>query len=141
MTTFPYLSAVGKDTEGRLWTAVIHELEEGEAREDESPRSGRIFDSIVEVLDPATGELLGSARLPGSVNTISRSGHLVAAWEGPNSEQLLRVWQPTLEDCGGSSADGPRVEWVLTRSKTATNRQGGSLTGTVEDRIVPATPQ
>ncbi|TVP78644.1 MAG: hypothetical protein EA352_01760 [Gemmatimonadales bacterium] len=123
VTTFPYLSAVGEDAEGRLWTAVIHELEEGEAREGESPRSGRSYDSIVEVLDPGTGELLGSARLPGSVTTISRSGHLVAAWEGPNSEQFLRVWQPTLEDCGGGSADGD------------------SYTATVEDRVVPAAPR
>jgi hypothetical protein len=93
-TTFPILSAVGEDSEGRLWTAVAVELDSGGGA---LPPRGRRFESIIEVLDPRTGDLLGTGRVRGLVRGIHPDGRIVAHGEGDVGEPLLFVTQARLE--------------------------------------------
>jgi len=88
--TMPYLSAVGEDREGRVWTAVVRELGAGES-------AASRFESVIEILDPRTGNLVATGQVPGAVARISQDGYLVILGVGEPVVPLLHVRQARLE--------------------------------------------
>jgi hypothetical protein len=92
VATFPYLSAVSEDARGHVWAAVVDEL--AEAPEGEPHR----FESMVEAVDPATGRLLGSARVPGRVLLMTRDGTIVSYSEGELGTPLLTISRARVHD-------------------------------------------
>jgi hypothetical protein len=93
-TNTPYVTAVGEDQEGRLWISVAELVEEGGG---DLPPSGLRVESIIEVRDPRTGDLLGTGRVRGYVSRIQPDGHVLATWEAPSGEQLWIVRRAHVE--------------------------------------------
>lgn len=85
-TRTPLLSAVAEDREGRLWTSVVVQLDEGEG---DLPPSGLQLESVIEVRDLSTGDLLATGRVRGSVYAIDPDGRLTAVWEDVTGERLI----------------------------------------------------
>ncbi len=89
VATYPFLSAIAEDSEGRVWTAVVDQVS---GRPEDPPNDAPRFESVLEVLDPTDGRLLGTARVPGIVRTISPHGHIVSSSVGDSGIQRLMVF-------------------------------------------------
>lgn len=92
----PYVGAVAEDQEGRLWTSVGELMVGG----GDLPPSGLQVESIIEVRDSRTGDLLATGRVRGSVWHIQPDGYLLATWEAPTGEYLLIARHARLETGG-----------------------------------------
>jgi hypothetical protein len=84
---------IRQDSRGRLWTVI------GVAKHNwkELERAGKYCcESIVEILDPLTGELLASARIAAQVRFLMDDGYLGAIADGPSGEPLLVLYRARL---------------------------------------------
>jgi hypothetical protein len=103
----PHVQSVREDDQGRLWVAVAVPAARWRTGISQ-PRRGaeghgtyvisspdRVFDTILEVIDPHREEILVSQRLDQFVCSILPTGHIVSI-EVVNDQPYLRVMQATL---------------------------------------------
>jgi hypothetical protein len=111
----PYTTAVWEDHAGLLWVLVqVQDPEQAAHRDRLEVRDGmriihgrdghRLYDTIVEVLDPATGELLASRRFDESVRKWG-SGPLVIYRENAIGIPEYGLYRAILVRGGGSRAE------------------------------------
>jgi len=103
----PLLETPRIDRDGMLWTvshvadpawedALVPAPDRAGAGETLRPRPGRSADyqdSIVEVIDPASGRLLAALRLDARVEFISNEGHVASYREDEAGQPYIDVWQ------------------------------------------------
>lgn len=82
-----------QDARGRLWTSVsIAKLPSSRG----SVAAASCCDSLIEVIDPASGALIASARVPHFVNSILEDGYIAATASGIGGEPLLVLYRARL---------------------------------------------
>jgi hypothetical protein len=52
---------------------------------------------VIEVLDPKSGALVASARVPGMVSWILNDTHVASIWESDAGEPLVYIWRAHLQ--------------------------------------------
>jgi hypothetical protein len=90
----PILADVYQDPRGFLWVGVVIPKPNWK----ETTKAGQYFccESLVEVLDPMTGALIASARIPLMPHRIMDDGYLAAVTTGPDDEPLLVLYRARL---------------------------------------------
>lgn len=94
----PWLQGVYVDDLGRVWVAARVAATSWTPADDFVSRAayGRFYDSIIEVLSPDTGELLGSQRFPWYVDGFTNERWLISHRESDDGIMVLDVWEPLL---------------------------------------------
>lgn len=95
----PWFTDIHVDASERVWTIVrVHDSAWRPASDQPPhfPGWDRIFDTIVEVIDPSSGVLLGSARLSGYPHSFTNDGLVVTHRETELGLMILDVWRPIL---------------------------------------------
>ena len=60
------------------------------------PAWDRFWDTVIEVIDPATGDILGRQRLSGYPHFFSNDGLVITHREGDSGIMVVDIWRPTL---------------------------------------------
>jgi hypothetical protein len=55
------------------------------------------YETVIEAIDPETGEVLGSARIDARVKGISRGNFAFAESRSPDGKPVVRIWRLELE--------------------------------------------
>jgi hypothetical protein len=87
----PHLLTVHQDSEGFLWTAA--RVVKPDWRSAIRDGDDLCCESLIEVLDPTTGVLVGAVTLPMHVQRILDHGYIAALGEGTNGEPLLVLYR------------------------------------------------
>lgn len=93
----PYLVDLHVDQDGLLWTLSIM-ADASWAPSDGTgysfaARQGRFYDTVVEVIDPASGELLASQRFDWSAWSFTTDGLIVGFHEGEFGMLVIDLWR------------------------------------------------
>ena len=98
---------------------ISRELEAGTRQLDE----GRLYRSVVEVVDIETGQLIASARVPGLVVTLLPDQHVVTYREDEAGVPFVDVFRMTLSGlAGGQRIPVGNRQTVITGTATARSR-------------------
>jgi hypothetical protein len=97
----PVLSNVREDTTGHLWVTVHLPnprwvASSGPSRVATAGDYDRLYESLLEVIDPNSGRLIASARLPGMVST-TRDGILWKLRDLPDGRVVMDVFRTELQ--------------------------------------------
>jgi hypothetical protein len=92
----PQVTAAHQDQRGLMWTAVLVGVRDYWRGPKTAENLNQAFESIVEVIDPNSGELIATTKVPGAVGWIFPNGILVTDWFGPDFEPQLRIWRAVL---------------------------------------------
>ncbi|MEX2283065.1 MAG: 6-bladed beta-propeller [Gemmatimonadota bacterium] len=95
----PWLTDVFSDSSELVWT-LCRVADQNWRPATESGRMtarDKFYDTIVEVIDPVSGQLLGSQRLPGYAHFFTNDGLVVTHQEGEEGIMLIDVWRPSLK--------------------------------------------
>ncbi len=105
----PRLNAMWEDQAGRLWTVVLVADEEWSATERERqgerpvPARGdydydRIFDSIIEVIDPDSRRVIARTRFDVVINGVTNQNVLYGKTQHDDGHILIRLWRARLSN-------------------------------------------
>jgi hypothetical protein len=100
LVPLPRVSGVWEDPGGRVWV-VIHVPDpswtpaSGPSQIKAAEDYNRMYDSVVEVLDPVSGRILVSKDLPDMMG-LTDDGMLVSLRDAADGRVLADVWQPAL---------------------------------------------
>lgn len=115
-----FLHDLRVDSRGRLWTLVgvpAVDWRKGLGPVDRSrgfdtyPQRdfARLFDTMIEVIDPSTRRLIASTRVPGYVRFLLDDQHVAALREGRDGEPVIEVRRMSLVGDGpGTERPAPR---------------------------------
>lgn len=95
----PFLVDLHVDPQGQIWTMsrVAAANWSPSASVGAMASWGRYFDTIVEVIDPNTGELRGAGRLPGYGHSFTNDGLVITHREGPFDLLVVDVWRVSID--------------------------------------------
>jgi hypothetical protein len=90
----PILTETRQDDHGRLW--VMISLPPPAWKENDAMGTRLLYHTMVEVLNPADGSLIASARVPSLITWIMDDGYLAGISEGDDGEPLVSLWRARL---------------------------------------------
>jgi hypothetical protein len=129
------------DEHGRLWTfARVADGDWADALETGPDPYGRprmgvpqgsqsdLYDSMIEVLDPATGRLLASTRIDAALGFLLPGGYAASYREDDGGNPFIDIWRmEVVEESAGGRSPGSLPEEGLIRRMTGWVSRAGRL--------------